>query len=84
MSFGVGTKDGPFDRRDFCVFLCNVRELLGIVNRRDNSLRLLLKCSNLLIIITLIVVFCKLYVFRQNFDSYNILVESLYRNMLHD
>ena len=35
-------------------------------------------------IITLIAVFCKLYVFRQNLDNFNILVESLYKNMLHD
>ena len=34
--------------------------------------------------ITLIAVFCKLYVFRQNLDNFNILVESFYRNMLHD
>ena len=62
------------------VFLCNVRGFLGIINFIDTSVRLLLKCSNLLIIITLITVFC---IFRQNLDSLNIPVENLFRNMLH-
>ena len=34
--------------------------------------------------ITLIALFLKLYIFRQNLDNFNILVESLYGNMLHD
>ena len=58
-------------------FLWNLRWILGIVNLRYTSVRLLLMCSNLLQIITLIVVFCKLYAFRQNFDNFNILTESL-------
>ena len=66
------------------VFLCNVRGILGIVNLRDNSVRLLLKCSNLLMMIALIAVFCILYVFRQNLDNFNISVKRLYGNMLHD
>ena len=31
-------------------------------------------------IITLIAIFCKLYVFRQNLDNVNILVESLHES----
>ena len=66
------------------IFLCNVRGILGIVNLLYTSVRLLLKCSNLLTMITLIALFLKLYIFRQNLDNFNILVESLYGNMLHD
>ena len=66
------------------IFLCNVRGILGIVNLLYTSVRLLLKCSNLLMMITLIALFLKLYIFRQNLDNFNILVESLYGNMLHD
>ena len=65
-------------------FLCNARRILGIVNLRDTSVWLFLKCSNLLMKIILITVFCKLYVFRQKLDNFNISVESLYGNMLHD
>ena len=35
-------------------------------------------------ILTLIAVFYKLYVFRQNLGNFNILVERLYGRMLHD
>ena len=58
--------------------------ILLIFNLTYTSVWLLLKCSNLLMIITLIAVFCKLYGFRQNLDNFNILLESLYKNMLHD
>ena len=66
------------------IFLYNVRGILGIVNLLYTSVRLLLKCSNLLMMITLIALFLKLYIFRQNLDNFIILVESLYGNMLHD
>ena len=58
--------------------------ILWIVNLTYTSVWLLLKRSNLLMIITLITVFCKLYVSRQNLDNFNILLGSLYRNMLHN
>ena len=48
------------------MFFCeNVRRILGIVNLRGTYIRLLFKCSNILMIITLIAIFCGLYVFRQ-------------------
>ena len=58
--------------------------ILWIVNLTYTSVWLLLKRSNFLMIITLITVFCKLYVSRQNLDNFNILLGSLYRNMLHN
>ena len=60
-----------------------MREFLEIVNLRDTTVELLYKCTKLLVIITLIVN-CKLHIFRQNLDNFNILVESLYENMLND
>ena len=66
------------------VFLWNVRGVYGIVYLRITSLQQLLKFSNLLRITALCALFSKLYVFRQNLNNFNILVWSLYGDVLDD